>query len=342
MFKYVGFYVFCALALMSTAVRSAAECDSYTVVQGDTLRLISERYYGERALSPLIYNENIDVIGSNANLIEIGMELAIPCREGMTLPSATAFLALETPLPNDGADPGTPPFLANGSATPFMGTNGRGIIPGIMVASLLKGGYDEGLDTGTPESAAEILQISSRSENALLSFPWIMPNCETPSKLTAQSRILCDNYTFSDPLFEITLGLFTRPGDPLTNAAFAADFTDKSICIPPFHSEDILLESGISLTQRNITRAPSFVSCLNGLEDGRFDVIVADYQSQQTYSPTLNGQVIDIPAFARQTTLHAIAYNDNQKALAVLKMANAGLQQLMSSGEWFGIVNKNF
>ena len=83
MLKSVVFYAISAVAFISGPAYAAEECDSYMVAKGDTLRLISERYYGARELSPVIYEANSGVIGANANAIEIGMSLSIPCRDGI-------------------------------------------------------------------------------------------------------------------------------------------------------------------------------------------------------------------------------------------------------------------
>jgi len=85
MFKSLVLYGLSALLLVSGAARAAENCDTYSVIPGDTLRLISEKYYGVRDLSPIIYEANMGVIGANPNTIEIGMELAIPCRSDMRL-----------------------------------------------------------------------------------------------------------------------------------------------------------------------------------------------------------------------------------------------------------------
>ena len=58
-----------------------AECPSYEVQRGDTLRLIAERYYGTRDASGRIYRANSNRIGENPNLIEPGQVLYIPCAD---------------------------------------------------------------------------------------------------------------------------------------------------------------------------------------------------------------------------------------------------------------------
>ncbi len=340
MFKSVVLYVLGALALLGSPVAAAGNCDSYTVIPGDTLRLIAERYYGDRALSPIIYDANTEVVGEDPNTIEIGMQLEIPCREGMQVPPETAFLALVVP---DAAAESTTALplqlIAKAANTPFVGRDNSGIIPDILRAALREGGYGGPAEMRRPETGAEVLQISTGPGPAL-SFPWIMPDCADPSSLSARSRNLCDNYTFSDPLFEITLGLFTRADSPLAAADTAAAFAGATLCAPQFHTDDALRQSGIVAAGADVVLSPDFKACLSGLEAGTFDAVLADYQSYKTFVAEGRG-LVDIPAFAYPSTLHAVAYSQDPASMEILATTNLGLQKILSSGEWFAIVSDN-
>jgi nucleoid-associated protein YgaU len=50
----------------------------HTVVAGDNLSFISEKYYGTQANFRLIYEANKDIIGENMSLIRPGQVLKIP------------------------------------------------------------------------------------------------------------------------------------------------------------------------------------------------------------------------------------------------------------------------
>ena len=336
MFKSMVFYGLSAVTLLMGSASYAEVCDSYSVVPGDTLRLISERYYGARDLSPIIYSANMEVVGEDPNTIEIGMALEIPCRDGMQIPQLTAFIAVvETGLEASVA----PQFFAKAGETPFMGVDNTGLIPDILAAALTKGGYAGVLDIARPDSTSEVLQTSTQP-SALLTFPWVLPSCNAPSTLSPQSAYLCENYTFSDPLYEITLGIFTTADSPLASATTAAAFSSSTICVPQFHTDDLLRTSGIVAANGVSIIAPNYSTCLDGLKDGTYDAMVADYQSVNAFTTDDSG-VVDVPGFAKTTTLHAIAYSTNPAALEVLKMADAGLKQILTSGEWFGIVNQH-
>ena len=52
--------------------------ESYTVKAGDTLSLIAKKIYGDESAYQKIYEANKDLIGSDPDLIKVGMELKIP------------------------------------------------------------------------------------------------------------------------------------------------------------------------------------------------------------------------------------------------------------------------
>ena len=338
MLKAVALYGLSALAFSMNSAMAADNCAEYSVVPGDTLRLISEKYYGSRELSPILYEANAGLIGENPNAIEIGMRLAIPCRDGMHIPQPTVFLALIAPE-NETESDMTPRFLATAGETPFIKENNTGIIPDILAASLRAGGYMKDLDISRPTGISNILKASTQP-SSLLSFPWVMPACDDISSLSPQSAYICQNYAFSDPLFEITLGIFTLDGGPLGRAENAAAFEGATICVPQFHTSDLLNHSGISAAGAIVVQAADFTTCVSGLEGGEYDAFLGDYQS---FSELVvdDGTLIDIPFLAQKTTLHAIAYRQNPSALEAMAMANSGLKDILFSGEWFGIVNEH-
>jgi nucleoid-associated protein YgaU len=61
-----------------TDMKSGAAC--YTVVSGDNLSLISQRFYGTQSASGVqkIYYSNMTTIGPNPNVIIPGQKLYIP------------------------------------------------------------------------------------------------------------------------------------------------------------------------------------------------------------------------------------------------------------------------
>lgn len=76
--KSLTVYTMVLVAGMSTSAM-ALECGKHhSVVGGDTLSGLSLKSYGSFLYQP-IYNANLDVIGSNPDIIHIGQNLLIPC-----------------------------------------------------------------------------------------------------------------------------------------------------------------------------------------------------------------------------------------------------------------------
>ncbi|MEM6356247.1 MAG: hypothetical protein AAF844_11285 [Pseudomonadota bacterium] len=72
-------------ATFLTSAPEAHACDAVHVVErGDTLSAIAFEHYGNMNMFRRIFAANTDTIGSNPNLILIGMKLVLPCIEGTT------------------------------------------------------------------------------------------------------------------------------------------------------------------------------------------------------------------------------------------------------------------
>ncbi len=334
--KSMLFLMISALWAAASPAASAETCDVYFVQKGDTLRLIAEQYYGSRALSPILYEANADTVGADPNTIEIGMALDIPCREGISLPASASFLNID-----HNATPPTPgQFLVRSGAYPFVDTKNAGIVSRILFAALRRGGYSEALTTRAPESTDAMLQAASAGD-ALLSFPWIKPNCDAGARLSADMARLCANYTFSKPLYEITLGLFTTPDGALGLAPSLQELESSHLCFAEFYDNTLLDTIGLT-TNAALATAPakSNADCVSGLLAGNYDAIVSDYQSIAALPAAQSAGIVDIPVFAQKTTLHAAAYSKNAEAVATLAQADRGLAGILATGEWFNIVSQ--
>ena len=125
MWRGVSGGLLAALMAGSVWAADAEPCSTYTVGRGDTLRLIAESAYGSRDQSPIIYNANRSVVGSNPNAIEVGMVLTIPCADG-SMPSdepeeeaeAVVEASASAPEPEPEEEAPAKPVASNVVATP--------------------------------------------------------------------------------------------------------------------------------------------------------------------------------------------------------------------------------
>ncbi len=95
-----------AVFLSSGAAIAQEACTTYTVVAGDNLRYIARSAYGDADMYRVIYSANVDKIGAKADLIEVGVSLAIPC-DPSTETAAVADPSV--PLATGVVDPATAP-----------------------------------------------------------------------------------------------------------------------------------------------------------------------------------------------------------------------------------------
>jgi len=57
---------------------SETVAEEYVVEQGDTMRGVAEKVYGDADLWPRIYDANRDLIGPDPDALQVGMRLRIP------------------------------------------------------------------------------------------------------------------------------------------------------------------------------------------------------------------------------------------------------------------------
>ncbi len=113
------------------AQHSAITCgQNYTVARGDTLSQISLRAYGS-AVYQAIYTANVDVIGTNPDLILIGQSFVIPCLSA----THTALAGLEADLQHGIVTPD-----ANENV-PLVLTFNRASAPPFIINSGIVDGY---------------------------------------------------------------------------------------------------------------------------------------------------------------------------------------------------------
>jgi ABC-type amino acid transport substrate-binding protein len=104
----------CTAAFLSGgAVQAQEACTTYSVVAGDNLRYIARSAYGDADLFRVIYGANVAVIGEKADLIEVGVQLVIPCDPNnptAAKPEPAAAAADGTGLTTEVVDPAKEPL----------------------------------------------------------------------------------------------------------------------------------------------------------------------------------------------------------------------------------------
>jgi len=368
-------YALVVVALFAPlAANAQIACETYTVQSGDTLRLIAEQAYGTRDQSPIIFNANRGVVGGNANNIEIGMMLSIPCGgtvagKDAEMPAVAAETvvtsveveplvelpvetpeapapAAEAPAPaatvettaQDVSFPSLPAFVSAGVFPPFSDGDGDGLMTDIVRASLSGADYLNAVIVNAVSQPFDPL-MASTDPDVILSFPWVDPGCENTEFLSERSVDLCENYKFSDTAYEIVMTFFVADRGGLADATQASQFDGKRFCVPQQYPVGQLAEAGFAAPAVIIERGNSVAECISKLLSGQTDVVNADYLSvEETYS-VLNQQsiIVDNAEFTWIRSVHAVANQDNMAGMQTLSDFNAGLSQLRESGEWLAL-----
>jgi polar amino acid transport system substrate-binding protein len=353
-----------ALGLATAAAVPAAgqeACASYVVQRGDTLRAITQRAYGDDRFQR-VYEANREVIGPSPDLIEVGITLRLPCRDG-TLPGASPAAATEAPAPPEpgsaqalpqpakaavppanapadggplaalpspaGPAPDTIRFLTAGGLPPFadLAQPGLGLAAELIARVMETTAPDRTFAIATAPDAAAVLEDLLPRGAGDLGFAWFRPVCPAPAAAPARVRRLCESYAFSAPLAELDVVLLVR--QPEGTAALAA----RPACVAAGYVGPDPLADGLLPEGTAIARG-SAEACLAGLAGGSYGAVLAN--------PELTGPppagIVAARGLAARQALVAIAPRANAEAMARLALFDRGLVRTLDGEEWPALV----
>lgn len=332
----------------ATASAQAITCgEDYTVQSGDYLTSIAQRAYGNTGGFNLIYSANVDAIGPNPGLIDVGDRLFIPCLNGdlgQSAANAAAIRNVQTTerLPAPTENRPIRVLTATGWA-PFMDEDQAqgGLLTEIINLAL------ENAD-GAPEYQIDFINDDGAHLNPLIvdhaydiSIGWSQPNCEIMDKLEDESKFRCNNLDFSDPLYEEVLGYYSAASDPVF--AEHAELQGKRICRAEAFTLAPLEEVDLVAPAVAIVRAPTAADCINFLVDGKADValVAVDVADGRITELNAGSQVQMHEALTFVDVLHAVIAKTNPRNEAILETVNSGLGNIKSSGLWFQTVRRH-
>jgi polar amino acid transport system substrate-binding protein len=173
-----------------------------------------------------------------------------------------------------------------------------------------------------------------------VSFPWYKPDCTASDRLNAEMQKRCAEFDFSNPIFEVRFGFYTRAGDVLAAAETVAGLAGKRLCRPNGHINGGLDQNDLMASIVSIETQYTAQQCFDLLIAGQVDV-VALAKSEAVVLFQKHGQayaVTEIAGLETARSLHALVPKKSQNGQTVLELINRGLAQVMVSGEWFTIV----
>lgn len=324
-----------ATAVMIAAIGGAAQANEadcgtdYISQPGETVYHVASKAFGPGLHRQLFVNAMMHRHGQNGGVLAAGTTISIPCavNGGFELPEDHWAAATDQPteitVQTAGYD------LASAGSAGSANSLFIALLEGLMREGMLVGTFDA---LGSQEVAAH-QPFPDDGGLREVSFPWAKSDCVDARRRRAA---LCANALWSDPLFDLTSGVYAVRGG-LDNMA---DVGPGGLCVSD-QSRAAAMQSGL-LTPRMLSLASggSSEDCLATLRaNGVAAVIVPDIDAaaENRLNPDAPG-LQKLPGAAFSDTVHAVVDHRNPNARQILKRLNDGLKEIRISGEWYRIV----
>lgn len=322
---------------------------TYRVQSGDSLSLIADRMYKDAGMWTAIHNNNLATIGQSPDRIRVGMKLTLTCLNGLPagLPDGTPVEAVTRAAQPLTIAPGTAAtrqkinLLTADDYAPFTD---RKSLNGGLVTEVVQAAMDE----AAPDEGFAIHWVNDWSahlepllSNALLDlgFPWLRPDCEGNP-----SQYRCENFHFSDPMFEMLVLLFTDSARPIQFGS-DDDIIGKTLCRPAgYYTHDLEKNGRNWLSEEKITleQPDSVADCFEMLTEGAVDAVALNEFTGRTAIKDLGlsdqvsivqGRPLSIEG------LHVVVHKTHPQAEDMLATINAGLREIKANGAYQGIID---
>ena len=173
-----------------------------------------------------------------------------------------------------------------------------------------------------------------------VSFPWYKPDCSKSERLNAETQRRCAEFEFSNPIFEVRVGFYTRLGDALVEIRSLAALSGKRLCRPNGQFTFDLEQNGLVEPNVSVETQYTAQQCFVRLVEGQVDVVtlVKSEGDEQLRQLGIVDSVTEIDGLESAQTLHALVAKQSPNGQAHLDLINQGLAELMASGKWFEVV----
>lgn len=179
------------------------------------------------------------------------------------------------------------------------------------------------------------LATSVLPDNFHLSFPWLLPDCHL-GEFDTDINDLCDNFTFSAPIYEAQMAMFTVSGGTFSEASEEVDLVGARVCRPAaLHTYD-LLEDGMIEPIISLETATDLATCFEDLQNDIVDIVSVNGLTADVYFADTgrDDHIVELTNLAALHTVHAITPNDNPEGLVAMDYLNAGIWDMLATGEW--------
>ncbi len=348
------------VAVSRPEVTAAQTCGTdYTIKEGETLAQIAARVYGNPTQWTVIFYANQDRLGMSESLLVPGFTLRLPCIGGSLQPQ---------PLPQIATTPAQAPtpteasfiissllrrveFLTADGFSPYTGRSleGGGMLTQVITSAMglvkeeAKGRFDYGVSWVNDWAAHLNPLLLTRAFD--VGFPWARPDCDSALTLDQSSQFRCQQFFFSDPLYEVITSLFVR-NDSRIKTLRNEEITGATLCRPagyPTHELDQGGRNWLKDGKVTLIRPPTVDECFRLVDNGTVDGVVEAELVGRT-SIALLGlgdkvRIIDQPLAL--TTLHVLISKAHPHSRTILYYMNSSLAKLRDSGEYDRIIERH-
>ncbi len=333
-----------AMTSGSAVMAQSLQCGStYTVRPGDSLSGIAERAYGKVSAFQIIFSANASAIGSNPSLIRSGTRLQIPCLDD-TVASTAAPIREEVgverlPFPN-----ARQIRVVQGSNwAPFANEDQLqgGMLTEIANVALANS------DNRTPYKIDFINDWGAHltplvTDHAYdFSLSWFKPNCEQIDRLGEDSQFRCNNFDWTDPMFEQIFGYYTRSSEPAVTSY--SELLGKTICRPAGYATFQLEENDLKEPNIKLVRPTDIEDCFTSLVEGSVDAVAlaADTAEGAMIATGTADQIRYNEGLNQILTVHGVISKNHPQGAEMLAEFNSGLNAIKDNGEWFEIIRRH-
>jgi len=320
--------------------------ESYTIRSGDTLSEIAARVYGDPQRWSEIHTHasNFQVIGQNANRIQVGDRIAIPTCPG-DRPPVIGQSGSGQRTDRSGGYRETIWLLTGNAYEPFSDEKWpeNGLATQVVRAAFENADVDVDYRVDFVNDWGSHLDLLLKERKFDMGFPWLKPNCDAlaDKEINEDTRRRCEEYTWSDPIYSFSVVLFAPTGMSNPPAEFR-QLKGKRLCRPVGYYTFDLLEKGL-VDGDNITlvQPNSPIDCFELLDRGEVDFVTFNRFTGQValVEAGLDGVIEPLMSLVDARTLHLVAHNNYDKPAQLwMRAFNRGLAKLRESRDYDRIV----
>lgn len=344
-------YLFAALTAVALSPMGAAAqeaCSAYTVKAGDSLGSIALSAYGSFDYQ-MIFNANREAIAGSPNNLKEGLVLQLPCADGRLtadaeLSQVTEQQEIEFQATKSVSNLYEPPIrmVTGGGWEPYVGEDllGGGFMVRLATTSLHRGGNNR------EHNVSFVNDWSSHKDTLLpmgamdISIAWSIPDCTKIDMLSSGMKQRCNEWDYSEPVYEIVMGLYTTKESEYANARSFSDFEGATICRPEGWSTYQLEEEGLIEPVVTMMYPTGLNDCVEAVLTGAADMAFMELESAVGILSEMgmDQDVVANPILTKFTSMRFVTHKSNPRGRVYVTLFNRGLNEMRQTGEWYDIV----